>query len=355
MTYHAQTRTYRLDPHQPDPEILRIAADVLRRGGLVAFPTETVYGLGANAFDADAVARIFAAKGRPSNDPIIVHIHALAQLEQIAVAVPPLAQSLADTFWPGPLTFVLRRGERIPPNVSAGRATVAVRMPSGSVARALLQTVELPVAAPSANTFSRPSATTAAHVLHDLNGHVDVVLDGGPTTIGLESTVLDLTGAVPTILRPGGVTIEALREIVPDLQIRQSFLASDEQAGASPGMLIKHYAPRATMLVFDGERMAVLAAMRSRAEALIAAGQRVGLLIFDEDRQAFAGLAVELQVLGAVENAERIGAGLFAGLRALDAAGAQAILARAPGRIGLGAAIYDRLLRAAEGRITHVS
>ncbi|MCA9908704.1 MAG: threonylcarbamoyl-AMP synthase, partial [Anaerolineae bacterium] len=144
MSYHAQTRTYTIDTQRPDQEILRLAAEVLRRGGLVAFPTETVYGLGANAFDADAVARIFAAKGRPANDPIIVHIHALAQLEHVAVDVPPLVQTLADKFWPGPLTFVLRRSARIPPNVSAGRSTVAVRMPSGSVARALLQTVDLP-------------------------------------------------------------------------------------------------------------------------------------------------------------------------------------------------------------------
>lgn len=355
MTYDTDTHTYPIDSSQPDPEILQIAAGVLRCGGLVAFPTETVYGLGANAFDAEAVARIFIAKGRPANDPIIVHIHDLAQIDQVAIDVPPLAQTLAEAFWPGPLTFVLRRGERIPANVSAGMPTVAVRMPSGTVARALLQTVDLPVAAPSANTFSRPSATTAAHVLQDLSGHVDVVLDGGPTTIGVELTVLDLTGAAPVILRPGGVPLETLREIVPGVQVKPSYLALDDAAGASPGMLIKHYAPHASMLLFDGERTAVLAAMRQQAETLVDEGKRIGVLVFEEDRQTFAGLNAQLHVLGAVQNTGQIAAGLFAGLRALDAAGVQIILARTLERKGLGAAIYDRLMRAAEGRLIKVS
>ncbi|MCC6613895.1 MAG: threonylcarbamoyl-AMP synthase [Anaerolineae bacterium] len=355
MTYDAETRIYPVDPLHPDPVILRLAADALRRGGLVAFPTETVYGLGANAFEAEAVARIFAAKRRPANDPIIVHIHDLAQLDQIAVEVPPLAGTLAAAFWPGPLTFVLRRGERIPANVSAGMPTVAVRMPSGSVARALLQTVALPVAAPSANTFSRPSATTAAHVLQDLSGHVDVVLDGGATAIGLESTVLDLTGAQPVILRPGGVPLEALREIAADVQVKTHYLALDADAGASPGMLIKHYAPHAEMLLFDGEREAVLEAMRQRAETLDAEGKRVGVLAYEEDRAVFAGLNVHLHVLGALQNTDKIGAGLFAGLRALDAVGVDVILARTVEREGLGAAIDDRLMRAAEGHIVRIS
>jgi len=355
MTYDAETHTYPIDPQNPDPAILGLAADVLRRGGLVAFPTETVYGLGANAFDAAAVARIFAAKRRPSNDPIIVHIHELAQLDQIAVDVPPLAGALAAAFWPGPLTLVLGRGARIPANVSAGMPTVAVRMPSGAVARALLQTVDLPVAAPSANTFSRPSATKATHVLQDLDGHVDIVLDGGATAIGLESTVLDLTGAVPVILRPGGVSLEALRTIAPQVEVKTSYLALDEAAGASPGMLIKHYAPRAEMLLFEGERTAVLAAMRRQAKTLTNEGKHVGVLAFEEDQEAFAELNVQLHVLGAAHDTGQIGAGLFAGLRALDVAEVQVILARTVAREGLGAAIYDRLMRAAEGHIVRIS
>ncbi len=203
MPYFANTRLLAVDPALPDAAIMRQAADVLRAGGLVAFPTETVYGLGANATDAEAVSRIFSAKQRPASDPLIVHIASPEQLDQVTRFIPDLARTLAARFWPGALTLVLQRGAAVPSNVSAGRTTVAVRMPNHPIARALIQTADLPVAAPSANTFSRPSATSAQHVLDDLNGRVDIILDGGTTPIGVESTVLDLTVDPPVILRPG--------------------------------------------------------------------------------------------------------------------------------------------------------
>src|SRR5262245_22416754 len=198
------TKIIIVNPVAPEPAVIQQAASVIRAGGLVAFPTETVYGLGANALDATAVARIFAAKGRPASDPLIVHIAAFAQLDDIAEQIPPLARELAAAFWPGPLTLVLRRRSIVPANVSAGRETVAVRMPAHPVALALCGAAGVPIAAPSANLFTRTSPTEAEHVLEDLAGRIDLLLDGGPTPIGLESTVLDLTQSPPALLRPGG-------------------------------------------------------------------------------------------------------------------------------------------------------
>lgn len=347
------TRVFKINPEQPESVVLRIAADALRRGELVAFPTETVYGLGANALDEVAVARIFEAKGRPANDPIIVHIHDLAQLYLVAERPPAIALQLAERFWPGALTLVLQRRSLIPANVSAGLETVAVRMPSGVIIRALLKAAQIPIAAPSANTFSRPSATTAAHVLEDLNGRIDFVLDGGATEMGLESTVLDLTGDVPTVLRPGAITIEELRAVVPNVVHKQRMIDADESASA-PGMLIKHYSPRARLMLYDGERERVLARMRADAQTIGAESKRVGVLATTEDGETFAASAVVMHILGEAVDLEGIGARLFAALRALDADAVDVILARAPAREGLGEAIYDRLLRAAEGKIIFV-
>jgi L-threonylcarbamoyladenylate synthase len=339
------TRTLRLDPTAPDPAVIAEAAALLRAGGLVAFPTETVYGLGANAFDAEAVAAIFYAKGRPANDPIIVHLGDMAQLAQVTAHAPPLAQTLAQAFWPGPLTLVLPRGPRIPPNVSAGRDTVAVRMPAHPVARALIAAAGVPVAAPSANTFSRPSATTAQHVFDDLNGRIALILDGGPTPLGVESTVLDLTGAQPVILRPGGVSEEALRAHAPDV-VREARLLAMNETAAAPGQLIKHYSPVTELRLYDGP--GALAAMRAEARARSARGERPGLLLMTVEEAAFAGMEAEIALLGA--NAEEAAARLFAALRALDGR-CDIILAHGLPREGLGAAVWDRLLRAAEGRV----
>lgn len=347
------TRVFMINPEQPEPVVLRIAADALRRGELVAFPTETVYGLGANALDAEAVARIFQAKGRPANDPIIVHIYDLAQLYLIAQRPPAIALQLAQHFWPGALTFVLQRRPLIPANVSAGLETLAVRMPSGVIIRALLKAAQIPIAAPSANTFSRPSATTAAHVLEDLDGRIDFVLDGGAAEMGLESTVLDLTGDVPTVLRPGAITLEDLRAVIPNVAHKQSMVDSDEAASA-PGMQIKHYSPRARLMLYQGEREIVLAKMLADARHLQIEGKRVGVLATAEDGETFVASAMVVQELGEAVDLEGIGARLFAALRALDAGAVDVILVRAPAREGLGEAIYDRLLRAAEGKIIRV-
>jgi L-threonylcarbamoyladenylate synthase len=346
-----KTLVLRLDARQPDSHLIERAAAALRDGGLVAFPTETVYGLGADATSAPAVNRIFTAKGRPASDPIIVHLYDLAQLEQVAVGVPGLAYDLARRFWPGPLTLVLKRNARIPPNVSAGLETVAVRMPDHPAALALFRAADLPVAAPSANRFARPSATTAAHVLEDLDGRIDVVLDGGPTVIGLESTVLDLTKPAPVVLRPGGITLEMLRAVIPDVALVSRHLQPDDAGIEAPGMLLKHYSPRAELLLFTGEPERVIPRMQAAVKDYLQAGQRVGILLPDEDADVFEGADVLVFRLGARENLAQLGANLFTGLRELDRQSADVILTRAVERSGLGVAIYDRLLRAAEGHI----
>jgi L-threonylcarbamoyladenylate synthase len=228
-------------------------------------------------------------------------------------------------------------------------------MPSGTIARALLAAAEVPIAAPSANTFSRPSATTAQHVLQDLDGRIDLILDSGATAIGVESTVLDITGDTPTVLRPGGVPLEALRALLPNLRVREKYTAMDSNtADASPGMLIKHYAPRAAVHLFAGDDAAAVAAMRERAASLLTEGKRVGVLLFDEEHLPFASLRVDIESLGSIDMLETAAARLFAALRDLDARGVDAIVVRAPKRRGLGAAIYDRLRRAAQGVITTI-
>lgn len=350
--YSVKTRTFTLDPHHPDPSVIAQAVERLRADGLVAFPTETVYGLGANAFSSVAVGRIFEVKKRPSYDPVIVHLSAIGQIEQVARDVPPLAYELAGEFWPGPLTLVLKKGPQVAPNVSAGMDTVAVRMPNHLIPLALVETSALPVAAPSANLFTRPSPTSARHVLEDLDGHVDVILDGGDCPIGLESTVLDLTGSHPTVLRPGGLDLDLLLERIPDLQTVRRYVETDEGLPMSaPGMLAKHYSPRARLLLFTGQTDRVLARLRDLASALAGMGYRVGVMATEEDSARFADLNLEIAELGSETDLPQIGRSLFAQMRRLDSLRVDVILVRAPAQEGLGLTIWDRLFRAAEGQV----
>jgi L-threonylcarbamoyladenylate synthase len=343
----------RVDAKNPSADAIRQAATIVVRGGLVAFPTETVYGLGANALDAAAVQRIFTAKGRPDSDPLIVHIATLDQLDSVAEDVPALAYTLAQAFWPGPLTLVLRRRPAVPANVAAGRDTVAVRMPDHAVPLALIRAAGVPIAAPSANLFTRPSPTSAAHVLEDLDGRIELLLDGGATPIGLESTVLDLTSAQPALLRPGGVAIEALQEHIPELVFVPRYVENkaDMPAPASPGMLLKHYSPRAELVLFAGPPDRALTHMRQAAQAAIERGERVGVMLPNEEIGTFADLAVVIIPLGPRDDLSQIGRRIFAGMRELDRRGVDRILARGVERTGIGLAIWDRLLRAAEGRV----
>lgn len=354
------TQLLRIDPHDPDPAAIAVAAQALADGRLVAFPTETVYGLGANALDAAAVERIFAAKQRPTTDPLIVHLARAHQLDRVAVDIPPVVHRLAERFWPGPLTLVLRRGPHVPPNVSAGRDTVAVRVPAHPVAHALLAACGAPIAAPSANLFSRPSPTTAQHVLDDLAGRVDIVLDGGPTTIGLESTVIDLTQTPPVLLRPGGVSVEALRALLPDLRVPVApLITSAAESAAAPGSLLKHYAPHAPLLLLRGDAAAVARFIRTAVSALHVRGRRAGILLPDEELATYPDLNAAVVALGPAHDLRAIGRYLFARLREVDNLGVDVILvqgvADSDDADGLGPAIRDRLFRAAEGRIVDVT
>lgn len=341
------TDVVKVDPDQPDREMIRRAAGVLRGGGLVAFPTETVYGLGAHALDPVAVRRIFAAKGRPANDPLIVHVASFDRLAPLVSRLPDVAAVLARSFWPGPLTLVLPRARVVPDEVTAGLDTVAVRIPAHPVALALLEEAAIPVAAPSANLFSRPSPTRARHVLEDLDGRIDLLIDGGPTTVGVESTVLDLSGVLPAILRPGAVTLDMLRPLVPGVELRSP--AGGTEALPSPGLLERHYSPRAPLTLYEGPPAAVAARIEHDAGEARRAGHRVGVIAADEDRLPDA-LAI-----GSERDLPAVAARLYDAIRQLDAADVDLILVRAfPADSGLGVAIHDRLRRAAAGRVIRV-
>lgn len=356
------TRVVAIDTERPDPAVVAEAAAVIVRGGLVAFPTETVYGLGVNALDGAAVARLFAAKGRPATDPLIVHLADLDQLRHVAREIPPVARTLGLAFWPGPLTLILQKQAAIPDSVTAGRATVAVRVPAHAVARALIAASGVPIAAPSANRFSRPSPTRAAHVVVDLDGRIDLVLDGGPTPIGVESTIVDVTRTPPVLLRPGGVPIEALRKRIPDLVVEQ-VRGRDEEAQAAPGQLLRHYAPQARLTLYIGAADLVVARLIAETRALASRGLRVGVLAPAEDVLALApALAaqaatgrVTLQAYGRRAAPAEAAQALFDALRTLDSAGPEVILAADVGPDDLGAAVRDRLTRAAEGRVVRVA
>lgn len=318
------------------------AAEVLRAGGLVAFPTETVYGLGANALDAGAVARIFAAKERPAADPLIVHLGGLDQLPRVARAVSPADRLLAETFWPGPLTLVLPKQPQVPALVTSGLDTVAVRVPDHPVALALLHAAGVPVAAPSANRFGHTSPTTAQHVWHDLHGRIDIILDGGPTPLGVESTVLDVSVSPARILRPGGVTMEMLQAVIGSVTVLARG-PEEDQGLPSPGLLETHYAPRAELILCQGRDARRALAIELRAALM--AGRRAGVLALDEDAANLMQAGAVVYALGA--DVSSVARNLYAGMRWLDAQGVDVILARDFGADGLGLAIRDRLTKAA--------
>jgi L-threonylcarbamoyladenylate synthase len=343
------TRILTVNPQAPEPALIAEAADVIRTGGLVAFPTETVYGLGANALDAQAVAGIFAAKGRPAEDPLIVHLAAVEDLPRVVRHIPQTARHLAQAFWPGPLTIILPRHAELPAGVSAGLDTVAVRVPAHPVAQALLRAAGVPIAAPSANRFGFTSPTTAQHVYRDLAGRIDMILDGGSPTVGVESTVLDISVQPACILRPGGISREALAEVLGAVTVFSGAVdAEEEKPQPSPGMLSRHYAPRIPLTLFVSDDVqAVLGSMAAEAEGYLQQGKRVGVLIAAEDRPAFAGLGVEISEVGAAGDAVQIAQNLYAKLRGLDESGVDVILTRDFGEAGLGLAIRDRLQRAA--------
>lgn len=351
------TRVMHVNPASPEPDVIAQAAAVVQAGGLVAFPTETVYGLGANALDPTAVKRIFRAKGRPAADPLIVHVTSYDVLTTLTT-LPLERLARLKHFWPGPLTVVVPKTALVPLEVTAGLDSVALRMPVHPVARALIDAAGTPIAAPSANAFTRPSPTEARHVLQDLNGRFELLLDGGPTEHGLESTVLDLTGDVPSLLRPGAVTVEALQAVFTDLALPAPQFLPDSVPLKSPGTHLKHYSPRAKVTLFSVASSEAgsegVDALRAEVLESLKLGVKVGVLLSEESLLALAELPVELASLGEAARLEQAGARLFAGLRLLDERGVDVIYAVTFPEAGLGRTLNDRLRRAAEGRVRFV-
>jgi len=329
--------------------VLDEVAAILRRGGTVALPTETVYGLGANALDAKAVAAIFAAKERPAWDPVIVHVADETMLRSVVAEVPGAARNLMQAFWPGPLTLLLPRSGAVPDSVTAGRPLVAVRMPAHPVMLEAIRRAGVPVAAPSANRFGHVSPTTAAHVLEDLDGRVDAVVDAGPAVHGVESTVIDPNLWPMMIYRPGAVTIEQIRAIVRDVEFygeRHKLVSDSVESLPSPGVGIRHYAPRARLLLVEGEADELAGRLRDKADELV--NERVGVMWPDGLQNDAAGLnSVEIFPWGRWGYPEELAQRVFAGLRTLDAAGCSVILCPMPPEDGIGGAIRDRLRKAA--------
>ncbi|HOB20027.1 MAG TPA: L-threonylcarbamoyladenylate synthase [Candidatus Atribacteria bacterium] len=342
-----KTRILTIEDIAADKDKIEAAAKLLRDGEVVAFPTETVYGLGANALDPEAVKKIFTAKGRPGDNPLIVHIADIGQWSGLAEAIPESAQALARAFWPGPLTIILKKREVVPHEVTAGLDTVAVRMPSHPVARSLIAAARVPIAAPSANFSGRPSPTTARHVLEDLEGRIPLILDGGRADVGAESTVVDMAREVPVLLRPGGITREMLEQVLGRVEVDPGIMSPirEDRPVPSPGMKYKHYAPKAPVTVFRGSEDRIRLAIDREARRQQRWGKKVGILATDDNKDFYtAGI---VRSMGSRARPADLAASLFALLREFDELGVDTILAEGVDPHDEGLAVMNRLARAA--------
>lgn len=355
-----QTKLVRIDSEQIDIEKVREAAALIRQGELVAFPTETVYGLGADALRPEASAKIYEAKGRPSDNPLIVHISKFEDLERIAKTVPEQARKLSEAFWPGPLTMVVWKNEKVPYTTTGGMDTVAVRMPNHKAALALIAESGCLIAAPSANTSGRPSPTEASHVAEDMNGRIPMILDGGAVGIGIESTIIDLTEAKPMILRPGYITKQMLEEVLQEeVVIDPGILATDTtdpsqngQKPKAPGMRYKHYAPKADLILVEGETERVAAEINRLTMNAQAEKMRVGIIATDETMSYYkADVVVSI---GARSDEDAIAQHLYKILRDFDAQEVDVIYSESFATPRIGQAIMNRLLKAAGYQVLYV-
>lgn len=336
-----------------DREALVRAGEILRSGGLVAFPTETVYGLGGNALDPRASMKIYAAKGRPSDNPLIVHIAQMKDLEEIVTEIPEKAKLLAKTYWPGPLTMILPKADKVPLETTGGLSSVAVRFPSDPIARELILQAGGYVAAPSANTSGRPSPTTAEHVMEDLGDAIDMIIDGGQVGIGLESTIVDFTEEIPVVLRPGYISLEMLQEFLGEVRMDRGLLKSDSQIRPkAPGMKYRHYAPKADLTIVEGETDGVVNAINHFAEEAAGLGKQVGIIATDETFARYP-LGV-VKSIGSREEEETIAHHLYEVLREFDQCQVSAIYSEAFYTPRMGQAIMNRLLKAAGHKILNV-
>ena len=350
-----QTILLKVDSQQPDLKQVQTAAKIIRKGGLVAFPTETVYGLGADALNSKAVLALFKAKKRPLDNPPIVHVENINDVHTLTEQVPPEADTLMKKFWPGPLTLVFKRSKAVPDVTVAGLDTVAIRMPNHPVALALIKESRCPIAAPSANLAGKPSPTSAQHVFTDLNGRIDAILDAGPTRIGVESTVLDLSSEPAMILRPGGTSLEALKNVLGDVKLHPFVVAEKEltvEKARSPGMKHRHYAPKAPVIVVEGVIQAVMATVKSLICDYWMQGKRVGVLATAETAWAYEADVVKS--LGSRRNMDGMAANLFRVLREFDEENVDVIIAESVPTEGLGLAVMNRLRKASGYHIVKV-
>lgn len=334
-----------------DTEGIRAAGEILRSGGLVAFPTETVYGLGANALDAAAAEKIYRAKGRPSDNPLIVHIAGMEDLYRVAERVPAAAEALAEKFWPGPLTMIFPGRETVPKTTTGGLDTVAVRMPDHAVALALIRAGGGFIAAPSANASGRPSPTRAAHVLEDMNGRIDMIIDGGNVGIGVESTIVDMSGSVPEILRPGFISQAMLEDVIGPVRVDPA-LHSEAERPKAPGMKYRHYAPKADMVIVEGAQDAVVACINRQIGEELRMGRMPGVIAAEETKGAYAGGLVKS--IGSRDDELSIAQNLYRILREFDSQNVSRIFSEAFETPSLGQAIMNRLIKAAGHQIVKV-
>ena len=342
-----KTLLLKVNPQKPETEKVQTAAEFIKKGGLVAFPTETVYGLGADALNANAILALFEAKKRPLDNPPIVHVENINDVYKLAKHVPPKAEKLMHEFWPGPLTLVFKHSDTVPKVTVAGLDTIAIRMPQHNVALALIKASSCPIAAPSANLAGKPSPTSAKHVFDDLDGRIDAILDGGSTRIGVESTVLDMSVNPPMVLRPGGTPFEALKETLGDVKLHPFVVAEEDLpvgAARSPGMRHRHYAPNAKVILVEGSVPAVTAKVKELTASYRLEACKVGVLATDETAAQYRADVVKS--LGSRFNLAVIAQNLFRLLREFDVEGVDVIVAEGVPADGLGLAVMNRLRKA---------
>lgn len=348
-----RTKLIKVTETNPEKEIIMEGARFIKEGELVAFPTETVYGLGANGLDEEAIAKIFIAKGRPQDNPLILHVSSIEEVKPLVKHISYEAEKLMEKFWPGPLTLLFERSNLIPPMITAGLDTVAIRMPNNPTALELIKASGVPIAAPSANTSGKPSPTKANHVMEDLDGKICMIIDGGSTGVGLESTVLDLTENPPTILRPGGITLKDLQKIILNVEEDLSIIKDNKDIiPKSPGQKYRHYAPKAEMIVFIGEVEDIVKAMKAQTRKFIDEGKSVGIMATEETKDKYReGLIISV---GSRNNKETIAHNLFNTIRLFDEKKVDIILSEGVDLLDIGTAIMNRLKKASGGNIIKV-
>lgn len=350
-----KTQIVRVKDNYIEEKELKRALEILKNGGLVAFPTETVYGLGGDALNASAAGKIYGAKGRPSDNPLIVHIADIKALDELTTVCPENGMKLANAFWPGPLTLIFKKSDKVPDSTTGGLDSVAIRMPSHPVALELMKSSGLYLAAPSANLSGRPSPTNAEHVIEDMTGIIDMIIDGGKVDIGLESTIVDLTGSIPTVLRPGFITIEMLEKIVGYVEIDKAVLATTADPlliPKAPGMKYKHYAPKGELTIYEGESKEVIKAINLDVSALVLKGYKTGIIATKETYEQYP--LGNVKVIGTRTDETTIARGLFEVLRDFDTEGMEFIFAESFDNKQLGQAIMNRMLKAAGYHIKKV-